>query len=79
MFKTYTILNDRKISTVTNLPIFGYKEEEKFVLGEGQCFGEWGLIYKKDRTASAYALETTDLFMLDSSSFETSFSVKLIF
>jgi CRP-like cAMP-binding protein len=50
-------------------------EEEKLVLLDGQCFGEWGLIYKKERSASAFCLEDTDLFCLDASSFEYSFNV----
>jgi hypothetical protein len=44
------------------------------VLTEGFCFGEWGLIEKKERYASAYALEKTDLFILDKHAFNLSFS-----
>jgi CRP-like cAMP-binding protein len=50
-------------------------EDEKFILFSGQCFGEWGLIYKKERTASAYCLEDCDLFALEAQAFETSFNV----
>jgi CRP-like cAMP-binding protein len=50
-------------------------EEEKLILVEGQCFGEWGLIYKKDRTASALCVEDTDLFFLDAGAFDLSFNV----
>lgn len=37
---------------------------------EGSCFGEWGLIYNKPRTASAYCLTDVDLFCLDKISFD---------
>ena len=50
-------------------------EEEKLILREGQCFGEWGLIYKNNRMSSAYCLESTDLFLLDAHSFDLSFNV----
>lgn len=55
-----------------------YIEEEKLTMKEGQCFGEWGLIYKKDRASSAYCLDTVDLFLLDAHSFDVSFSVNLV-
>lgn len=75
LFRTYVSLssqqNDRR--SVVKVPEF--QDEEKFILLEGQCFGEWGLIYKKERIASALALETTDLFTLDANSFDTSFNV----
>lgn len=44
-------------------------EEERIVLLPGACFGEWALIYNTIRTASAYALEDTDLFYLDKDDF----------
>ena len=50
-------------------------EEERMKLLEGMCFGEWGLIYGKDRTASAVAIEDCDLFYLDKENFEKSFAV----
>ena len=49
------------------------------MLMTGQCFGEWGLIYKQERSSSAFCVEETDLFLLDLNSFELSFSVKLLF
>jgi hypothetical protein len=49
-------------------------EEEKLILNEGQCFGEWGMVYKKDRVSSAYCLENCHLFMLDFNSFDFCFS-----
>ena len=53
-------------------------EKEKLVLNEGQCFGEWGLIYKKERSASAYCVEDCDLYMLDIVYFDICFSVSLL-
>jgi CRP-like cAMP-binding protein len=50
-------------------------EEERLVLKEGMCFGEWGLLYGKERTASAIAIEDCDLFCLDKEGFEKSFGV----
>lgn len=50
------------------------KEEEILCRTDGFCFGEWGLIYKKERSTSALALEDTDLFVLDQESFNISFS-----
>lgn len=76
LFRTYLSLGSSKVIdrlSIVKLPEF--QEEEKFILLEGQCFGEWGLIYKKDRGATAFALETTDLFTLDALSFDTSFNV----
>jgi CRP-like cAMP-binding protein len=51
------------------------KEEEKIILEAGQCFGEWGLIYKKPRSSSFYCIQDCDLFVLDSHGFELSFNV----
>lgn len=44
-------------------------EEERITLLPGACFGEWALIYNTIRTASAYAVEDTDLFYLDKDDF----------
>lgn len=53
-------------------------ETEKLQLNEGQCFGEWGLIYRKERSASAYCIEDCDLYLLDVNYFDLCFSVKII-
>jgi CRP-like cAMP-binding protein len=53
-------------------------ETEKLQLNEGQCFGEWGLIYRKERSASAYCIEDCDLYLLDINYFDLCFSVKFI-
>lgn len=51
------------------------EEEEKFVISAGQCFGEWGLLNKSERSSSALCLEDCDLFVLNAQSFELSFNV----
>jgi len=45
------------------------------MLSAGMCFGEWGLLNKVNRSASASACEDTDLFMLNSKDFEFAFKV----
>jgi hypothetical protein len=50
-------------------------EKELVMLTTGQYFGEWGILEKKSRTAAAYTLEDTDLFVIDGKSFESSFGV----
>ena len=40
------------------------------VLGEGSCFGEWGLVNEAKRSASAKALEDTYLFYLEKKDFK---------
>ena len=50
-------------------------EEERLKLLEGMCFGEWGLLYGRLRTASAVAIQDCDIFSLDKKSFEKSFAV----
>ena len=52
-------------------------EEERLKLLEGMCFGEWGLLYNKERSASAIAIEDTDLFTLNKEYFDISFAVIL--
>jgi len=39
------------------------------------CFGDWGLLDKVERAASALSMETTDLFLLDSKAFAAAFQV----
>lgn len=51
------------------------EEEERNILTEGMCFGEWGIIYNIPRTASAYSLEQTYLFSLDKEVFLRSLNV----
>lgn len=49
-------------------------EDERFQLSSGMCFGEWALLYSTARTASALALEDTDLFSVNKETFNTYFS-----
>lgn len=44
-------------------------------MSEGQCFGEWGLLYNINRTASAVALDTVYLFSIEKEDFDKSLSV----
>ncbi len=50
--------------------------EEKSVLLDGQCFGEWELINKKERTSSALCMEDSDLLLINLNAFNYSFNVK---
>lgn len=50
-------------------------EHEKLVLTSGHYFGDWGILEKKERIASAFTLEETDLFYIDAKAFENSFGV----
>jgi CRP-like cAMP-binding protein len=50
-------------------------EEERLRMYEGQCFGEWGLIYNIPRTGSALALSDSVLFYIDKEDFDKSLSV----
>jgi len=47
--------------------------EEFSVKTEGMCFGYDGLMNKANRTSSVYALEDTELFVLDNDGFDKSF------
>ena len=48
-------------------------DEEKVKLYEGMCFGEWGIVYKAARTASAYTLEDTHIIYIDKDFFKICF------
>jgi CRP-like cAMP-binding protein len=52
-------------------------ETEILQLTDGNYFGDWGILEKKQRSASAIALEETELFVLDSKTFEITFGVKI--
>ena len=51
-------------------------EEEKFVITNGMCFGEWGLVYSIPRTTSIYCIEDCDLFYLEKEYFQRILSSK---
>lgn len=53
-------------------------EEERTRMNPGMCFGEWALIYKITRTASAYCLEDVDLFYLERDVFESTLSKAIV-
>jgi len=53
-------------------------EDEIFVVTDGMCFGEWALIYNIPRTASAFAADDTDLFVMDKECFDLVFNKAII-
>lgn len=54
-----------------------YHEHEIITMGEGETFGEWGLLYNIPRTASAKAKEDSILFSIDKDAFDKALSVKI--
>lgn len=60
-----------------NKPHERFREYEKFVIRDGECFGEWGILYNQPRSASAVASEDTVLFSLDCISFSIVLSTSL--
>ena len=59
---TLTHNKSKIIKTLTEKIEFDL-EKEVLTLSDGQCFGEWALLYNIPRTASAYILEESDLFI----------------
>lgn len=53
-------------------------EEERTRMNPGMCFGEWALIYKIPRTASAYCLNDVDVFYLERDVFEATLSKTIV-
>lgn len=49
-------------------------EQTILQLGEGHCFGEMGVVYNKDRTATAYAIEDLDCFIVNKKFFQMGIS-----
>jgi hypothetical protein len=54
------------------------KEEILAIITGGHCLGHYAVAYDIPRTASAYAIEDTDLFYLDKSYFEISFQKDIV-
>ena len=75
MANFFSIYNGKKYEK--KIEEYAEIEFEKLALNEGQCFGEWGLIYKQERASSAYCEEDCDLFLLNAYSFDMSFTVKI--
>lgn len=71
---TNTTIPKQKLSNVSK-EIYKeiFWEEEVIQINDGHCFGEWGLINKRNRTSSAFTIEDTYLFFLDKESFMHSF------
>jgi CRP-like cAMP-binding protein len=53
-----------------NAESFKLIENRLFVLSDGYCFGEWGLVNDTKRAASAKAIEDTYLFYLEKKEFK---------
>lgn len=54
------------------------QEKEKFILTAGGCFGDWAIIYKQKRTASAKAIENCECLLINSEIFFYCFSKKIL-
>lgn len=55
-----------------------YDERELISYSDGYCFGEWGVIYNKPRSASAFAIEDTDIIYIERENFNEFFAKYLI-
>lgn len=53
-------------------------EEERIQFTQGNCFGEWAIIYNQPRSGTAYVLEDTDLFYLDKDDFNDHFAKPVV-
>ena len=51
-------------------------EYENFIITNGMCFGEWGLVYSIPRTTSIYCIEDCNLFYLEKPYFNRILSSK---
>ena len=51
-------------------------EYENFIITNGMCFGEWGLVYSIPRTTSIYCIEDCNLFYLEKEYFNRILSSK---
>ena len=73
---------NKYIESFNRLQIILNKHKEKCTIineyREGNFFGEWELIYKKNRQYTAYTLEDTDLLVLDSSFFKDYFKSEMM-
>ncbi len=62
--------------------IFEYEsnkdEKEKFILTAGGCFGDWAIIYRHKRTASAKVIENCECLMINYEIFYSCFSKKIL-
>lgn len=54
------------------------KEKEKFILTAGGCFGDWAIIYKQKRTASAKVIEDCECLLINNEIFNFCFSKKIL-
>ena len=51
-------------------------EYDNFIISNGMCFGEWGLVYSIPRTTSIYCIEDCNLFYLEKPYFNRILSSK---
>lgn len=76
--KWQTFATDKKQALEEAYPSIFYDTRTLVQFTEGQCFGDWGLIYKMTRTTTAYAATKVKLFRINEKCFKENFYVSLI-
>lgn len=83
-FKTKNSMNTNYYRIITsektlfdNLKEFDL-EEEKVRLAKGMCFGEWGILYNIQRSASAFTMEDTHLVSIEKEFFKNCFHKNIL-
>lgn len=74
-FKSLSTIKDTNVLLESNVNFQLGKEILTFK--SGQCFGQWGVLENKERTASAVAKCETILFEIDRKGFEKSFKTAI--
>ena len=81
--KKIEISSERKYQTpkeeIEGEVLFNFIKEfeyDNFIISNGMCFGEWGLVYSIPRTTSIYCIEDCDLFYLEKEYFNRILSLK---
>jgi CRP-like cAMP-binding protein len=72
-----TTTQDHKIVVDLNNLVSLEEETELLQFTEGDCFGEWAIIYNMPRSATAYVIEDSDLLYMEKPSF-TEFLAKSV-
>jgi len=73
--KSEVLYSDEEIEECENLNV---NEKEKFLLNTGGCFGDWAIIFKQKRSASAKIVEDCICILIDGTNFYNSFSKKIL-
>ena len=69
-------IDKKRLHIKNNLNQLRYDlEYEKILFLPGMCFGEWGIVNKTTRSASAYCAEDTDVFYLEKEYFINYFRI----